>query len=76
APDRLAGEITHRPPVLLVHGEEDDVVPAARSRDAEAVLRAAGVPVESVFVAGLGHGIDPTGVSTASLFLQRVFASA
>ncbi len=73
-PEQLAAELTHRPPVLLVHGETDDVVPAQRSRDAEQVLARAGVPVESVFVPGLGHGIDDTGISIGALFLQRVFA--
>ncbi|HEY6433562.1 MAG TPA: phospholipase, partial [Acetobacteraceae bacterium] len=53
-PEQLAAELTHRPPVLLVHGEVDDVVPAQRSRDAEQVLAQASVPVESVFVPGLG----------------------
>ncbi len=73
--DRLATELTHRPPVLLVHGEEDEVVPVARSRDAEATLRQLGVPVEATFVPRLGHGIDPTGLSMGGLFLQRVFTA-
>ena len=40
---------TPRPPVLLVHGEADEVVPAARSREAEQALREAGFAVESLF---------------------------
>jgi phospholipase/carboxylesterase len=60
-------------PVLLVHGESDDVVPAFRSRDAEAALKAAGVPVESLFVPGLGHGIDPSGLETGAAALRRGF---
>jgi phospholipase/carboxylesterase len=75
APGRLAAELTHRPPVLLVHGEADDVVPVTRSRDAETALHQAGVPVESVFVPRLGHGIDPAGLSMGGLFLQRAFAA-
>ncbi|MGH7042404.1 MAG: alpha/beta hydrolase [Acetobacteraceae bacterium] len=75
-PERLAAELTHRPPVLLVHGEADEVVPVARSHTAETVLRQKGIPVESVFVPGLGHGIDPTGLSMGGLFLQRVLADA
>lgn len=74
APDRLLAELVHPAPVLLVHGEADEVVPVARSRDAEAALRAAAIPVESVFVPRLGHGIDPTGLATGGLFLQRAFA--
>lgn len=73
APGRVAA-LPARPPVLLVHGEADEVVPAARSRDAELALAAAGVPVEAVYVAGLGHGIDASGLTVGGLFLQRAFA--
>jgi phospholipase/carboxylesterase len=76
APGALATELVHRPPVLLVHGEADDVVPAQRSADAAAALRACGVPVEALFVPGLGHGIDQTGIATGEFALQRAFASA
>lgn len=75
APDKLAAELTHRPPVLLVHGEDDPVVPITRSKDAEPVLRAAGVPVETLWCPGLGHGIDEAGLSLGGLFLQRAFSA-
>ena len=74
APDSLPAELTHRPPVLLVHGEADEVVPVERSREAEAALRAAGVPVEATYVPRLGHGIDDTGLAMGALALQRGFA--
>jgi phospholipase/carboxylesterase len=74
APESLARELTHRPPVLLVHGEADEVVAVSRSHDAEAVLRTLGVPVEATYVPGLGHGIDETGLSLGALTLQRCFA--
>jgi phospholipase/carboxylesterase len=74
APGALGAELANRAPVLLVHGEEDDVVPAARSREAEAALTAAGVPVEAHFVPRLGHGIDDTGISFGALALQRGFS--
>jgi phospholipase/carboxylesterase len=73
APDAVA-KLAGRPPVLLVHGEEDSVVPVERSRQAEQVLRAAHVPVEALYCPRLGHGIDEAGLSTGSLFLQRAFA--
>ena len=73
APEALAAEKRNAAPVLLVHGEEDDVVPPVRSHEAEAALLAAQVPVESFFVDGLGHGIDEAGLAVASLFLQRAF---
>jgi phospholipase/carboxylesterase len=75
APEMLTAELANRAPVLLVHGEADDVVPAQRSRDAEQALRAAGVPVESVFVPRLGHGIDETGLAMGALALQKAFAA-
>lgn len=74
AADSLTAELANRAPVLLVHGEADDVVPVHRSHDAEAALRAANVPVEAVYVPRLGHGIDDTGLSMGALTLQRAFA--
>ena len=74
APEKLTSELANRAPVLLVHGEADDVVPVQRSRDAAAALRAANVPVEAVYVPRLGHGIDDTGLSMGALALQRAFA--
>jgi len=64
------------PAVLLVHGEDDEVVPIARSRHAEQVLLGLGAPVESLWCPRLGHGIDEAGLSTGALFLQRAFATA
>ncbi len=74
APDTLAVERANQAPVLLVHGEDDDVVPVGRSRDAEATLRAAGVPVDAHYIPGLGHGLDDTALSLGALALQRGFA--
>jgi phospholipase/carboxylesterase len=72
--EALSQEIASHPPVLLVHGEVDEVVPAAASRQAESALRGAGVPVESTFSPSLGHGIDDAGLSAGALFLQRAAA--
>ena len=58
-------------PVLLVHGTEDEVVPfqfQAASRD---ILQARSIEVETVECIGLGHGIDPDGLSAAIEFLAR-----
>jgi phospholipase/carboxylesterase len=66
APERLPREIRARPPVTLVHGDADPVVPHAALAAAEAALAAQGVPVESTTRPGLGHGIDETGIALAS----------
>lgn len=64
------------PPILLVHGEADEVVPVARSCAAESVLAGLGAPVQALYCPGLGHGIDDAGLAIGSLFLQRAFATA
>lgn len=74
APERLAEAIA-RPPVLLVHGQADEVVPADASRAAEQALGAAGFAVETLFCPRLGHGIDEAGLAIGGLFLQRAFAT-
>jgi phospholipase/carboxylesterase len=73
--ESLPAELANRAPVLLCHGEDDQVVPAAASRQAERVLRALDVPVETVFTPKLEHGIAPAGIATGALFLQRAFAT-
>jgi phospholipase/carboxylesterase len=74
APETLAAELVNRAPVLLVHGEADEAVSVSRSREAEAVLAAADVPVEAHYIPRLGHGIDDTGISLGALALQKGFA--
>ena len=74
APERLA-EATARPPILLIHGEDDEVVPVARSRAAQSALEASGFGVTALYCPRLGHGIDDSGLSASALFLQRIFAT-
>ena len=74
AADRL-GEARVKPPVLIVHGEDDAVVPVERSRLAQTALEAGGFDVQALYCPRLGHGIDEAGLSAGALFLQRVFAA-
>jgi phospholipase/carboxylesterase len=74
-PGRLGREMRSRPPVLLVHGDEDPVVPVEALPAAVEALTAHGVQVESHIRPGLGHGIDGEGVALAARFLVRVLAS-
>ena len=68
-------KVESKPPVLLVHGERDEVVPWRRSLDAEAELRRLGVAVETLWRPLLGHAIDDAGLAMGGLFLQRAFAA-
>jgi phospholipase/carboxylesterase len=74
-PERTKDEIRNHAPVLLCHGEQDDVVPALRSRQAAEVLRANGVPVETIFRPDLGHAFDAATLTAAAAFLHRCFAA-
>jgi phospholipase/carboxylesterase len=71
----LIGEngITSKPPVCLVHGTDDTVVPFGAMALAEAVLRQHGITVETHARRGLGHGIDPQGIDFATAFLKAKF---
>lgn len=69
-PQMLGPQIRSRPPVLLVHGEEDPVVPFAAMAEARAVLEAGGVEVMTAARPGLGHGIDPEGLTMAAQLLE------
>lgn len=73
--DRLRGEVRSRPPVLLVHGAEDDVVPFAYLEPAASALTAAGMAVERHRIDDLAHGIDEEGLDLAGRFLERVLAA-
>jgi phospholipase/carboxylesterase len=71
APQRLIAEKRGAPPVLLIHGTEDGVVPFGMMAAAEAGLRAAGIAVDTLACPGLPHGVDEAGVTAAASFLQR-----
>ena len=69
APERLAAERIARPPVLLVHGDADEVVPPAALPEAARALSAAGSDTWTHVSRGVGHGIAPDGLSAALGFL-------
>ncbi len=71
--EALGPEVRARPPVLLVHGDADEVVPVERHRSAVAALGSAGVPVTAHVRVGLGHGIDDEGLKLGADFLRRAF---
>ncbi len=75
APELLPEEIASRPPVLLVHGAADEVVPAQSLPAAVAALEANQVPVTHELRPGLGHSIDERGLQLAMGFLAETFAA-
>lgn len=70
APDRLAAEMRVRPPILLMHGDADPVVPFADMDAAGRVLASAGFNVWAHVMQGTGHGIAPDGLSATLGFLS------
>ena len=72
--EELGAEIRSRPPVLLVHGDADPVVPYAELKRAETALKAAGVPVTTETRPRLPHSIDDAGLTLGGQFLARCLA--
>jgi phospholipase/carboxylesterase len=70
-PDKFPLEIRSRPPVLLIHGERDDLIPAQALFAAAQALAAFEVPVEWHLSPGIGHGIDPEGLRQGGEFIAR-----
>jgi len=60
-----------RPPILLVHGADDQVLPVSFSQMAEEHLKALGVPVTLSLLPGLEHGIDSRGLGMGGAFLKK-----
>ena len=73
--ETFAAEIKSRPPVLLVHGDQDDLIPPQALFQATQGLAALGVPVEWHLSAGIGHGIDAEGLRHGGEFLARCYAA-
>ncbi len=76
AGETLSAETKARPPVMLVHGEADTMMPSARMVQAREMLEAAGFNVESHLRPGLGHGIDPEGLALGGRFLAKALANS
>lgn len=71
SPETLVDEVVSRMPVLLVHGDQDDVVPPQSLPEAADALQQAGF--QDVFahvMKGTAHGIAPDGLSVALAFMR------
>jgi phospholipase/carboxylesterase len=71
--DSYAPQVRARPPVLLVHGDDDDLIPIQALFHSTQALAALEVPVEWHISPGTGHGIDPEGLRHGGEFLTRRF---
>ena len=70
-PATVAGEIKARPPVLLIHGDQDQLIPPQALLQSAQDLAALEVPVEWHMSPGVGHGIDQEGLRHGGEFLAR-----
>ncbi|NCV11686.1 MAG: alpha/beta fold hydrolase [Rhodobacteraceae bacterium] len=70
-PELLADEVQSRMPILLVHGDQDDVVPVQSLPQAAEALQNAGFSdVYAHVMKGTAHGIAPDGLSVALAFIR------
>jgi len=71
SPETLSAEAVSKPPVLLIHGDADEVVPPSDLPKAADALVAAGFETYAHISKGVGHGIAPDGLSLALGFLRE-----
>ena len=63
------------PPILLTHGDSDQVIPPqAMFLAATPAGRWRGAAVQWHLAPGMGHGIDPEGLAHGGQFLSLAFA--
>src|SRR3954468_2993654 len=72
-PESLKPEIRSKPPILLLHGDQDDLIPVEALFLSAEALAAAEVPCEWHLSTGVGHGIDAAALRHGGLFLTRAF---
>ena len=69
-------EVQTKPPILLIHGDADEVVPPVSMPEAAELLKAAEFEVFTHVSKGAGHGIAPDGLSLSLQFMIEMFAKA
>jgi phospholipase/carboxylesterase len=70
-PDAFAAQIRVKPPVMLIHGDQDQLIPVQALMHAAQGLASFDVPVQFHVSPGLGHGIDQEGLRHGGEFLAR-----
>jgi phospholipase/carboxylesterase len=71
----LKVEAVSRPPIFLIHGDADEIVPVGSLAAAVAGLQAADIPVRFEIRPGLPHAIDPEGIAHGGAFLAAAFSN-
>lgn len=71
--DVLKNEVKAKPPICLIHGQLDDVVPYPAMKLADEALKSVGITAETHTRPGLGHSIDLEGIQIAGEFLKKNF---
>ncbi|MBS0469944.1 MAG: alpha/beta fold hydrolase [Proteobacteria bacterium] len=61
------------PPILLVHGDADQMIPVQAMLAAAQSLGEAGAAVQWHIAGGVGHGIDPVGLEMGGGFIVQAF---
>lgn len=72
-PELLAHEVKSQPPILMMHGSTDDVVPPEALYEGVAALQAAGLTVKGEIIPNLGHGLNDQSILAGMAFLAESF---
>lgn len=67
--DTLRAEMTAKPPIQLIHGDQDDLIPVAQMHAAAKALTDAGLQVATHVSRGVGHGIGEDGLRLGGAFI-------
>lgn len=72
-PDRIKAEVRNRPPILLLHGDQDTIIPIDALFASTDALLEAEIPCQWHLSLGIAHGIDPDGLRHGGQFLAQSF---
>ena len=72
----LKDEITVYPPVMLIHGDADEMIPVQALHAARLALSDANVNVQWHISQGIGHGIDGEGLALGGNFVANALTAA
>ena len=72
-PELISDEIKSKPPILLIHGDQDEMLPVQHLHDAVDALGGAGLNLEWHVSQGAGHTIAQDGLELGMEFVQRIF---